>query len=68
MNDKLTLDDDRLYTTAQTAQLLNITERQVIRLRHAKRLGRVPISGASVRHSGAQIRAFIEAATQDAER
>lgn len=60
----LVLEDDRLYTNDQTAELLGISPRQVIRLRQAKRLACVRISNASVRHSGAQIRAFIDAATE----
>lgn len=64
----LVLRDDQLYSNEQTAELLGVTPRQVVRLRQSKHLGCVRISGASVRHSGAQIRAFIEAATEQAQR
>lgn len=66
-NGRLVLEDDQLYTNAETAELLNITERQVIRLRQSKKLQCIRISGASVRHRGSQIRAFIDAATENAE-
>ncbi len=65
---RLILEDDTLYSNDETAELLGISPRQVIRLRHSKRLGCVRISGASVRHRGSQIRAFIEASTEDAAR
>lgn len=66
--ERLVLDDDKLYTNEQTAELLGITPRQVVRLRQSKLLGCVRISGASVRHRGSQIRAFIDAATEEASR
>ena len=66
-NGRLVLEDDQLYTVAETAELLSLTERQIKRLRIAKRLGCVRTSGASVRHRGSQIRAFIDAATENAE-
>lgn len=62
----LVLEDDRLYTTEQTAELLTLSPRQVIDARQAKRLGCVRLSGAAVRHSGAQIRAFIAARSVEA--
>lgn len=64
----LVLDEDTNYTNAETAELLGISERQVIRLRQSKRLACVRISAASVRHRGSQIRAFIDAATEEATR
>lgn len=61
------INPNQFYTRKETAQLLNISERQVANLSQSGRLKRVKISGASVRHSGAQILQFIEAATEDAE-
>jgi len=67
-NGRLILEDDQLYTQTETAELLHITERQVKRLRQSDKLGCVRISGASVRHRGSQIRAFIDTATEEAAR
>lgn len=64
----LVLEDERLYTTEQTAELLTLSPRQVIDARQAGRLGCVRLSGAAVRHTGAQIRAFIAARSVDASR
>lgn len=66
--ERLVLEDDKLYTREQTAELLAITPRQVARLTGAGRLNCVRISGACVRHRGSQIRAFIDAATEEASR
>lgn len=63
----LVLEDERLYTTEQTAELLTLSPRQIIDARQAKRLGCVRLSGAAVRHRGDQIRAFIAARSVDAE-
>ncbi|MGN7187254.1 hypothetical protein [Microbacterium enclense] len=62
--DRPVLVDDKLYTTEETAILLAATPRQVERLRRAKKLKCVRLTGAAVRHTGAQIRAFIDAATE----
>jgi len=61
------LNDDKLYTTDEVADILNLSVRQVVRLRQTKRLGCVRISGASVRHSGAQVRRFVASSTEEAE-
>lgn len=66
MTIKLVLEDDKLYTTEETAGFLAASPRQVVRLRHSKKLGCVRLSGAAVRHRGSQIRAFIDAATEEA--
>lgn len=66
--ERLVLDDDRFYSNDETAELLGITPRQVVRLRQSKLLACVRISGAAVRHRGSQIRAFIDAATEEAAR
>ncbi len=68
MATNLVLEDDQLYTNEQTAELLGITPRQVVRLRQSKRLACVRVSAACVRHRGSQIRAFIDAATEEATR
>lgn len=64
---KLILEDERLYTTEQTAELLTLSPRQVADARQAGRLGCVRLSGAAVRHSGRQIKKFVEARSIDAE-
>ncbi len=66
--ERLVLDDDKLYTREETAEFLSATPRQVARLTGAGRLACVRLSGAAVRHRGSQIRAFIEAATEEASR
>lgn len=63
----LVLEDDRLYTNEETAKLLTITPRQVAALRQSGVLACVRFSGAAVRHTGAQIRAFIAARSIDAK-
>lgn len=62
----LVLEDDRLYTHEETARLLHATPRQIARLRQSGVLACVRLSGASVRHTGAQIRAFIAARSTEA--
>ena len=66
--ERLVLEDDKLYTTEETAVFIAATPRQVVRLRQAKKLGCVRLSGAAVRHRGSQIRAFIDATTEEASR
>lgn len=66
--ERFVLQDDKNYTTEETAEILGISPRQVKRLRLAKKLACVRISGAAVRHRGSQIRAFIDAATEEAAR
>ena len=66
--ERLVLEDDKLYATEETAVFLAATPRQVVRLRQSGKLGCVRLSGAAVRHRGSQIRAFIEAATEEASR
>ncbi len=68
MATKLVLEDDQLYTNEETAELLGISPRQVVRLRQSKRLACVRMSAACVRHRGSQIRAFLDAATAEAAR
>lgn len=64
----LVLEDEKLYTNEETAELLGISPRQAVRLRQSKKLGCVRVSAACVRHRGSQIRAFIDAATEEAQR
>lgn len=59
-------DDQRLLDTAEVAELLHITPRQVARLRQAGELKCVRISGAAARHTRAQVEAFIAARSNDA--
>lgn len=57
---------DRLLDTAEVAELLHITPRQVARARQAGELKCVRISGSAVRHTRAQVEAFIAARSNDA--
>lgn len=56
-----TPDRPPLLDTAEVARQLHLTERQVTRLRQAGRLGCVRLSGAAVRHTQAQVDAYIAA-------
>ena len=55
----------RLLDTAQVAELLNITPRQVARARQSGQLKCVRISGSAVRHTRAQVEAFIAERSND---
>lgn len=57
---------DRLLDTAEVAEWLGITPRQVARARQAGELKCVRISGSAVRHTRAQVEAFIAARSNDA--
>jgi excisionase family DNA binding protein len=57
----------RLLDTAEVARQLNITERQVARLRQSGKLGFVRLTGSAVRHTQAQIDAYILACTAPAK-
>lgn len=57
---------DRLLHSDEVAAILNITPRQVARLRQSKALKCVRITGAAVRHTQAQVDAFIAARSNDA--
>lgn len=54
-----------LLDTAQVAEILNISPRQVARARQAGELKCVRISGSAVRHTRAQVEAFIAARSND---
>jgi excisionase family DNA binding protein len=53
----------RLLDTAEVARQLNSTERQVARLRQSGKLGSVRLTGSAVRHTQAQVDAYIAACT-----
>lgn len=55
----------RLLDTAEVAAILNITPRQVARLRQSGKLKCVRISGPAARHTVAQVEAFIAANSND---
>lgn len=55
-----------LYDTEETAALLHLSPRQVADARQAGRLGCVRLSGSAVRHTEAQIAAFIAARSVEA--
>ena len=55
----------KLYDSAEVADILNITPRQVARLRQSGDLKSVRISGAAARHTLAQIEAFIASRSND---
>lgn len=57
---------DRLLDTAEVADWLGITPRQVARARQAGALKCVRISGSAVRHTRAQVKAFIAERSNDA--
>ena len=50
-----------LLDTTEVARQLHLTERQVTRLRQSGKLGCVRLSGAAVRHTQAQVDAYIAA-------
>ncbi|UTT53752.1 helix-turn-helix domain-containing protein [Microbacterium maritypicum] len=56
----------RLLDTAEVADILHISERQVARLRQSGKLKCVRITGAAARHTPAQVEAFIAAHSNDA--
>ena len=56
----------KLYNTEETAALLHLSPRQVADARQAGRLGCVRLSGSAVRHTDAQIAAFIAARSVEA--
>lgn len=58
--------DDRLLNTAEVAELLHVTPRQVSRLRQSGALACVRISGAAARHTRAQVEAFIASRSSNA--
>lgn len=58
----------KLYNTEETAELLHLSPRQVVRARQEGRLGCVRLSGSAVRHSEEQIAAFIAARSVEATR
>jgi hypothetical protein len=55
----------RLLDTTEVAELLHITPRQVARARQAGALKCVRISGSAVRHTMAQVEAFIAERSND---
>lgn len=57
---------DRLLDTAEVAAWLGVTPRQVARARQAGQLKCVRISGSAVRHTRAQVEAFIAEHSNDA--
>lgn len=56
----------RLLDTAEVARQLNLTERQVARLRQSGKLGCVRLSGAAVRHTQAMVDQYIAACSVEA--
>ena len=62
----LVLEDDKLYTPEETADILRLSVRQVARLRSSKKIGKIPLTCSAVRHSGRQIREFIAARSVEA--
>jgi len=57
----------KLFDTDETADLLHLSRRQVIRARQEGRLGCVRLSGSAVRHSEEQIADFIAVRSVDAK-
>jgi hypothetical protein len=55
----------RLLDTAEVAEILNATPRQVARLRQSGALKCVRISGAAARHTLEQVEAFIASRSND---
>lgn len=53
----------RWFDTEQAAEYLGITARKVARLRQSGKLGYIRLSHSSVRHSQAQLDAYIESVT-----
>jgi len=58
----------KLFDTEETAELLHLSPRQVIRARQDGRLGCVRLSNSAVRHSEDQISEFITTRSQSAVR
>lgn len=58
----------KLYNTEETAELLHLSPRQVIRARQEGRLGCVRLSASAVRHSEQQIADFIASRSTEAVR
>jgi hypothetical protein len=56
----------RLLDTAEVAEILHLSPRQVARARQAGQLKCVRLSGAAVRHTMAQVEAFIADRSNDA--
>ena len=56
-----------LLDSAEVARQLSLTERQVARLRQSGKLGSVPLTGSAVRHTQAQVDAYIAACTVPAK-
>lgn len=56
----------RLLDTAEVAHQLNLTERQVARARSAGKLACVRLSASAVRHTQAQVDAYVAACTVEA--
>ena len=65
-NSEHTAANSRLLDTAEVAELLHITPRQVARLRQSGALKRVRITGAAARHTLQQVEAFIAERSNDA--
>ncbi|MDJ0335352.1 helix-turn-helix domain-containing protein [Salinibacterium sp. G-O1] len=55
----------RLLDTAEVAELLHITPRQVARLRQSGKLKSVRITGAAARHTIAQVQGFVAEHSND---
>ena len=55
----------RLLDSVEVAAILNITPRQVARLRQSGALKSVRVSGAAARHTMAQVEAFIAERSDD---
>jgi len=58
-----TAPDERLLDTEEVAALTNLTPRQVSRARQAGKLACVRLTGSAVRHTRAQVDAWIAAST-----
>lgn len=56
----------KLYSSEEVADMLGISARQVTRLRQSGKLKSVRVTGAAVRHTLAQVEAFIEERSNDA--
>jgi hypothetical protein len=55
----------KLYNSAEVGEMLGITARQVANARQSGALKCVRISGSAVRHTMAQVEAFIAARSND---
>ena len=58
-------DTERLLDTAEVAAILHLTERQVARLRQSKKLKCVRLTASAVRHTRAEVDAYIAACSND---